>query len=199
MKWLIILPLHIIVNVIAYLFAWLFAFYTKYGHGPIDNGNSEGYGPRLPNWLSWFQTVDNSLYGDRAWQDMQEGHWSWRTKLYGYPTIQSYFGRLGWLLRNPGQGFERTSYVVANIQTDAVVRTYGNPFIKDKPNGVHGYCVTIIDNYWGFYAIIPLWKGRCMKVKLGWNLKTYSENTYKVLTNPTAPFVLTVSFPSFVA
>ena len=174
MKWLLILPIHIIVNLGAYLFSWLLAFYNKREYGFIDNGNSMGCGPRLPSWLPWFQTVDNSLDGDPAWQNMQEGHWEWRTKLSSHPCIQNYFGRLGWLLRNPAQGFERASYVVAHILPSDSVKTYGNPYIKDKPNGKHGYCLTIIDTYWGFYAIIPLWKGRCAKVKIGWNLKTYS-------------------------
>jgi len=199
MKWLLILPLHIIVNVVAYLFAWLLSMFYSNANGPINNGDAIGIEPRLPGWLPWFQTVDNSLLGDMAWKEMQEDHWAWRTKLSGYPCIQNYFGRLGWLLRNPGQRFERAPYVVANILPTDCVQTKGNPFIQDKPAGVAGYCFTKINNYWGFYAIIKLSSKRCMKIKVGWNLKTYSEKPERVLSKPIAPYVLTVSFPSFVA
>lgn len=195
MKWWLLLPLKIIVNICAYLFGPILALYDTPRWGSLDNGNKTGYGPRLPNWLSWFQTVDNSLDGDAAWMSMEEDHWEWRKKLPVGSYIQSYLGRLGWLWRNPAQGFERASYVAATISDYDIVSCWGNPFIRDKPKGVDGLCYIAVDNYWCFYAIIRLSSNRCMKIKLGWNLKTYAE---KGCTDSIAPMVLSVSFPSFI-
>lgn len=200
MKWLLLLPINIIVTIAAFIFAPFMALYDTPRWGSLDNGNKVGYGPRLPDWLSWFQTKDNSLDGDEAWMRMDEDHWGWRSKLPTGSYIQSYLGRLGWLWRNPAQGFERASYVAANISSDNIVQYKGNPFIKDKPNGVAGYCYITIDNfwshhYWCLYAIIRLGSTRCIKLKFGWNLKTYAE---KGCTDSIAPMVFSVTFPSFI-
>lgn len=195
MKWLLLLPIHIIITITAYILAPLLAICDTPRWGNLDNGNDVGYGPRLPNWLSWFQTKDNSLDGDAAWLRMDKDHWEWRKKIHVGSFLRLYSGRLGWLWRNPAQGFERAYYVAASISANDVVQYKGNPFIQDKPNGVAGYCYITIDNYWGFYAIIRLCKTRCIKVKLGWNLKVYAKNG---CSDSIAPIVFSVTFPSFV-
>jgi hypothetical protein len=58
--------------------------------GALDNNNSSGLGPRLPKWLSWFDTPDNSLFGDSKWNKEHSGTywnqvcWLYRNSLYGF-------------------------------------------------------------------------------------------------------------------
>lgn len=198
MKWFTLLPLWAIVNITAYLLSWFIAFFYKDQYDLIDNGHSWATEPRLPNWLSWFQTPDNSLNGDEAWLNMQEGHWAWRAMLQGYPTIQKYFGRLGWLLRNPAQGFECSDSIAADILSTDVVHCLGNPLINDKPNGVAGYCFTKIGHYWNLCVIIRIGKSKCCKIDIGWMLKTYAEQPSRVVTQRQAQYVVSLRFPSFV-
>ena len=54
-KWICLLPLSFVMAVVGRLLAPILPFFAK----------SDGY---LPSWLSWFQTPDNPLDGDK-------GHW----------------------------------------------------------------------------------------------------------------------------
>jgi hypothetical protein len=59
---------------------------------------------RLPHWLEWAGTLDNSMAGDGAWQRIEPGHWAWRVHLpawvqdkpvgvagYCYTTVGGYW------------------------------------------------------------------------------------------------------------
>lgn len=175
--WFSLTPSWIIINFVAYFGAWFIAFFYEDRDGPINNNNSTGIEPRLPPWLSWFATDDNSLLGDDAWKNMEPGHWEWRKKLDNYPMLQAYFGRMGWLMRNPAYGFERTQLSAVLVKGMTVTWT-GNPLIQDQPNGVPGVCVTHIGRYWNFSAIIPLGQS-CIKLNFGWKLKTHAEAALK--------------------
>lgn len=63
--------------------------------GPSDNGNASELAPRLPLWLSWFDTsYDNSLWGDQGWRS-KHAPAAWGT----------YWGMSRWLRRNCACGF----------------------------------------------------------------------------------------------
>jgi len=61
--------------------------------GWSNNNSVQLIEPRLPRWLSWFQTPDNSLLGDSNWKSTHTG---------------SYFNMVLWLYRNSLYGFKWT-------------------------------------------------------------------------------------------
>lgn len=61
--------------------------------GRSDNNKYLRVEPRLPLWLAWFDTPDNSLRGDARWD---------REHTFGYLSM------VGWLLRNRVYGFNWT-------------------------------------------------------------------------------------------
>lgn len=61
--------------------------------GYCNNNTYTGVEPRLPSYLSWFMTPDNSLWGDDGWKNVH------------CPNYKSYWGMVKWLYRNPAYGF----------------------------------------------------------------------------------------------
>ena len=53
---------------LALLFAPLLSYFSELRNGALDNANSFGMAPRLLKQLSWFDTPDNSLWGDHGWR-----------------------------------------------------------------------------------------------------------------------------------
>lgn len=195
MKWFLMLPLWMVVNLIAYFGSPLLALFARASEGLCDNGNAFRSGPRLPGWLSWFQTFDNDLDGDGAWQRMEADHWAWRASLAAWPCVQAYLGRIGWLMRNPAYGFER-DVLAASVSPGDVVAFSGDPFIQDKPVGREGHCYITIGKYWNL-VYVKRFGDRCLKVNLGWKLKTYAENPARVSSEPVAQYVLSPRIASF--
>ena len=127
---------------------------------------------------------------------MEPVHWAWRAKLASSTTLQAYLGRVGWLMRNPAYGFER-SVLAASISATDVVAFLGDPFIHDGDAGKAGYCCTTIGRYWNLVWIKPLFGARCIYCSLGWNLKTYAENPERLATEPIAQYVLSPRLAKF--
>lgn len=163
LKWLVMVPVMVIVTTLTFPLAFVLPFFAQYREGWHDNGNIYGYGYYLPNWLSWFQTPDNSLDGDYGWQ---HEHWQWRFKLP--PRISTYVGRLGWLWRNPGYGFG----VVRFNSAVPVVATYtGNAAVNDSP-GVEGWCLVHAGGLFQLVWVKRIGSGsKCIYANLGWNIK----------------------------
>lgn len=194
--WLRYLPLWAFVNLFAYVFAPVLVFCARPEEGFCDNASAMRIEPRLPWYLSYCQTPDNSLLGDSAWCGMEAGHWPWRAKLADWPHLQSYLGMLGWLWRNPAYGLE-LGPLGAKIKPYDQIEYLGNPQIKDGDQGVAGYCLTFVGDYWGLVLICPLWSGLCLHQELGWKLKTYAEEPARVATEPRAQYVVSVRFSKF--
>lgn len=76
--------------VLALLAAPFLPLFARPHPGSIDNNNGHAIEPRLPRWLAWFQTPDNSLLGDSNWKATHDG---------------SYLAQVQWLWRNPAYGF----------------------------------------------------------------------------------------------
>lgn len=182
----------------AYLLAPFLALEYENRYGPINNNNGFGIEPRLPLELAYYDTPDNSLLGDAAWKAMESGHWPWRAKFSKFPKFQAWLGRLGWLWRNPAYGFDRM-VLGANIKPTDVPIVTGDPQVRDKPNGKEGECTITLGEYWAYVSVkkIPWLKGRCIKKEYGWRLQTYAEQPSRVKTEPVAPFVFSIRFPSF--
>lgn len=162
-KWLVLLPVMLVVTVLTFPLAFVLPLFAQYRFGPLNNGNDEGWGWYLPKWLSWFQTPDNSLDGDYGWQ---HEHWQWRFKLPA--RISTYVGRVGWLWRNPGYGVG----VVYFDSAVPVTATYsGNPAVNDSP-GVEGWCLVHAGGLFQLVWVKRIGAGsNCVYVNLGWNIK----------------------------
>lgn len=81
-------------NLISCLFSPVLPLFRRDTLGWSDNHHIQLVEPRLPSWLNWFMTPDNSLWGDNGWQ----------TK-HCVGLYQTYWGMAGWLMRNRGYGF----------------------------------------------------------------------------------------------
>jgi hypothetical protein len=79
-------------DVFATLIAPILPLFARMELGNSDNNNARLYEPRLPRWLNWFQTQDNSLWGDKGWQTIH------------CPYYKSHWGQVLWLIRNSAHG-----------------------------------------------------------------------------------------------
>ena len=91
-RYLAYLLINFTFDVFATLAAPVLPLFAKPALGNSDNNNARLVEPRLPKWLSWFQTPDNSLWGDHGWQTIH------------YPAYKSYLGQVLWLIRNSAHG-----------------------------------------------------------------------------------------------
>jgi hypothetical protein len=118
----------------------------------------------LPNWLSWFQTPDNPLTGDKGWKErFPEG------------KTNTYFAMVRWLWRNNMNGFDRTvlGAPIADQQL-IVTEVYGDPKTTNLPR-VHAGKYLKWVNYGGkwyfhFYLIKPITSKKALRITLGWKL-----------------------------
>lgn len=161
LKWLVMVPVMLLVSALTFPLAFILPFFAQYREGRLNNGNDYGWGWYLPNWLSWFQTPDNSLDGDNGWKTE---HWQWRYKLPA--PLCSYVGRVGWLWRNPGYGFG-----VVYMSGDPIVAGFsGNEHVNDDP-GVEGYCLVSSQGLFQFVWVKKIGTDRSIYCNFGWNIK----------------------------
>lgn len=122
---------------------FLVAFFEM-REGPCDNGAARELEPRLPEWLRWFMTPDNSLLGDTGWRTLHcADYWS-------------YGGMVRWLWRNPAYGLAWGPFAYIPPTGAEYKRT-------DLPNGYR------IDGSDGSYEFTRWYWGR-LKVRTGWIL-----------------------------
>ena len=84
------LAILLVMYVLALIIHPILPLFKEVRLGKSNNANAELEEPRLPKWLSWFDTPDNSLLGDENWKNNHSGnHWSmaawlYRNTLYGF-------------------------------------------------------------------------------------------------------------------
>ena len=66
--YLLLIPVSLILTLVAIILAPVLPMLATAQEGWLDNHAKWGFGPRLPTWLSWFQTPDNSLDGDATFE-----------------------------------------------------------------------------------------------------------------------------------
>lgn len=119
--------------------------------GWLDNKSTWGVGPRLPDWLFWFQTFDNSLDGDATFQ-----------KDNGI----SYWSKVKWLWRNPFP-----SFLLFVIKKPYNAKYWGDNTIKDNDNAKAGWLFVTSNDLFQFEVIVPIGFQRCFLFNLGWNIR----------------------------
>lgn len=165
MRWLLYLLLYIPVQLFAYLITPLLPLFAVMREGPIDNANGWAVGPRLPLWLSWFDTPDNSLHGDGNWADKYQG---------------SSLAMIGWLYRNSLYGF-KWSVLAAPMTGEKVTRT--GPIQLDyhtKQFGVQRYTM---GKYWQYKCVKPF-MGKILVLNFGWLLDDVSQKRALFMLSP---------------
>jgi len=123
---------------------------------------------KLPTWLSWFDTPDNTLEGDIGWRTE---HWQWRFKLT--PILARYVGRVGWLWRNNAYGFSFTVLGIT-IKEGFKLTVDGDYRVSNRPlheGLVVRYLVQDGKTYFHWYYV-KAWgtKDRCVRINIGWKL-----------------------------
>ena len=182
MIWFLMLPLEIAFTLLALILAPVLPLFARDEYGFSDNANAMRTEPRLPSWLSWFMTPDNSLYGDAGWRTEHcPDHW------------QDYWGMVQWLWRNSAYGFNWHGPICARLDPGAKVTFSGDPHIQNRPNFKPGYCLTTVTNpdgssYWHLYWVKRINAQYCFNVNLGWKLKTYAEDPTRLKTESRAMF-----------
>ena len=141
LRYALSLPLYIVVWLVAMFVAPLLPIFAVPTFGPTNNANGQGVGPRLPVWLSWFQTPDNTLSGDLNFQAK-----------HGY----SYWSQVLWLWRNPAYGIAwgTLAYIPPNCAVYAMTELGGSDYRIDGSDGSFE-----ITRY-----------GKYFKLRLGWIL-----------------------------
>ena len=101
---MILFPLLVIINLIGtaltFPLAPFIVLFAKSEMGWIDNATRKATEPRLPTWLHWFQTWDNSLWGDDGFKVkhspcwLSKILWLWRNPFYGF-AVRTFDGSSG--------------------------------------------------------------------------------------------------------
>lgn len=156
MLYFLLLPVWLVMEVLGKLLWPFLPMFAEKRYGPINNNNGFGVEPRLPLWLSWFDTPDNSLWGDDGWQ-----------KIHCVNEWNTYKGMALWLLRNSSVGFSRTVLAHTVFQKDIVYE--GDPHIS-VDRGIYGtFKANDGKGTWQYKKVFSLF-GKNIGLNFGWNI-----------------------------
>jgi hypothetical protein len=178
-KYLFLVPISLVITLIALIFAPVMVLFTEQRDGWLDNGSIWGIGPRLPTWLNWFMTPDNSLDGDYTFQQING---------------RSYWSKVKWLWRNPAYAF-----ALCNIQVPYTTEVLGDKTIKDNDNAKEGWCLVHANGLFQFTCVKRIFSSsRCIYVNLGWNIRALvDDNVMPKPLNWDATFVFSPRISGF--
>ena len=157
MRYLIYLILSFIMQIVAWLVTPVLPLFAVRREGWSDNKNDWRVEPRLPLWLTWFDTPDNSLYGDKKFLSLNN---------------PSYLSEVKWLYRNSIYGFKWSV-----LAADCSEYKYTVP--KPQPNykgPVFGSFYLKAGKYWQYKLCKKLTSNYCLLLNLGWLLDDVENN-----------------------
>lgn len=176
-QWMAKVFLMLFVWALTYPLALVLPLFAKDTYGPMCNNTTMGIGPRLPDWLSWFQTPDNDLNGDFGW--IYE-HWQWRYQLP--KNIRYYVGMVGWLWRNPACG---VGNIKVGLQSLSQCNVLGSLHISDNPL-VPGYTLITSPEFFHFRVIAKVpGVNLAFSCNYGWNVTGYVKDITNEFGNDT--------------
>ena len=150
-KYILLVPISLVITLLALIFAPVMVLFAEQQEGWLDNGSMWGIGPRLPTWLNWFMTPDNSLCGDATFKAINGC---------------SYWSKVKWLWRNPAYSFALETLFVPY---DTVVK--GDPTIKDNDNAKEGWCLVVSNGLFQLRYVKRIFStSRCLYCNFGWNI-----------------------------
>lgn len=145
-----------LMSLIAFIAMPLLVLFARPKEGRILNNSTTGIEPKLPSWLSWFDTFDNSLLGDSNWREKHTG---------------KYGDKLSWLYRNTLYGFKRDALGVSVFGEELTFS--GDPAVNTN-NGVYGVFKGKMGKAWQYKRILKLGPKR-LSIDLGWILTCYAN------------------------
>ena len=148
--YLVLVPISLVLSLVALITAPIMPIFAKQIDGWLDNHSIWGIGPRLPTWLNWFMTPDNSLDGDATFQTING---------------RSYWSKVKWLWRNPAY-----SVCLRYLNAPYCTKVQGDPTIKDNDNAKAGWCFVTANGLFQFTWIAPIGFSRCVRFTGGWNI-----------------------------
>lgn len=176
--YLVLVPISLLITLIAVILAPVFPAFTVQKEGWLDNHARWGIGPRLPSWLNWFMTPDNSLDGDATFESLNP---------------PSYWSKVKWLWRNPAYSFA-LRYLTAPYKASYS----GDNTIKDNDNAKAGWCLVHANGLFQFTSVTPVGFSRCIYVNLGWNVRALVDDNVQPKPDPyQATFVFSPRISGF--
>ena len=174
-RWLVYLLLSLIADVLAWLLAPVLPLFARPQNGWCDNRNRIAVEPRLPDWLVWCQTPDNSLFGDAGWRTKHcRDYWD------------SYLGMVRWLCRNRAYGFS-WSVLAAPVVAPFVADVAGDLSIDDGA-GICGALHIRYGCYWQRKRVRRI-GSLIVMLNVGWLLDPYAKSPGLALDQPRALFI----------
>jgi len=173
-----LVPISLLLTLVAVLLAPLMPIFASEQDGWLDNHSSWSKGPRLPIWLNWFQTPDNSLDGDATFQVLNP---------------PSYWSKVKWLWRNPAYAF-----ALRYLVPEYITSVSGNPSIKDNDDAKSGWCFVKSNGLFQFRWVQPIGFSRCLYCNFGWNIMGLIDKNVNPKPNPyQATFVFSPRISGF--
>ena len=176
--YILLVPISLLITLLALVIAPVLPLFLISKEGWLDNHSSWGIGPRLPTYLGWFMTPDNSLDGDATFQNLNG---------------ISYWSKVKWLWRNPAYSFA-IRYITAPYTTSVA----GDPTIKDNDNAKAGWCLVHANGLFQFTLVAPIGFVRCIYINLGWNIRALVDDNVQPKPDPyQATFVFSPRISGF--
>ena len=176
--YVLLVPVSLLITLVAVLLAPVMPVFTVQKEGWLDNHSTWGIGPRLPTWLNWFMTPDNSLDGDATFKRLNP---------------PSYWSKVKWLWRNPAYSFA-LRYLKAPYET----AVQGDKTIKDNDNAKAGWCLVHANGLFQFTVVAPIGFSRCIYINLGWNVRGLVDDNVQPKPDPyQATFVFSPRISGF--
>lgn len=171
-RWLIYLVATLFAESLALMLCGILPLVRVYRFGPIDNRSGNAVAERLPLWLAWFDTPDNSLMGDAGHQAR-------------HATSSRYWTMTCWLARNRAYGL-KWSVLSAPMRAGERQIT-GDPRINSNI-GRAGMLRITMGKYWQWKLVWPVPKtARCIELNLGWLLDDASQQRALFMCSPRLP------------
>ena len=165
-RWLIYLLSLFIMSVIAIFLTPILPAFASPRMGPINNNHGQAVEPRLPVWLSWFDTPDNSLLGDASWRACHNG---------------GYWSQVAWLYRNSLYGF-KWGPLAAPMSEPRIIR--GDPNVNCN-NGHFGTLRITMGVFWQWKCVKRIGQsGHCWMLNFGWMLNDVSQKRALFMFSP---------------
>lgn len=162
--WLKVLPWYLAIFVGGWLLSPVWALFGRMQYGKVNNASAFAIEPRLPHWLKWLATPDNSLWGDDGWRNKHcPDYWG------------GYIGMVGWLYRNAGYGlawgplaYYPGTLTVYNPTGDLTI-TNGD---ETRAGRAGWYLIKTSDGAFEYGRVwqIPKAPAWCIKFRFGWIL-----------------------------
>jgi len=162
--YLILVPISLLITLIAVLLAPIMPAFTVQKDGWLDNHSIWGIGPRLPTWLNWFMTPDNSLDGDATFQQING---------------RSYWSKVKWLWRNPAY-----SFALRYLNNPYYTKVRGDKTIKDNDAAKEGWCFVYANGLFQFRIVKRIFNtSRCIYCNFGWNVMGLVDDNVIIKSN----------------